>query len=859
MAERPFLFFPKPSAAARDGLGRGRGRYKRPTPAKQKERLEKRFLEIADSFQSIQESAHGVEPEHVVVFETLTQSVEGLARAIARVPGLEWMADIDLGDVDPAEGFADADTPSKRIPARLYAVFSNQRGMNRLLALWNDWIAEPQRPFERGLAPFKHLFANLSSIRRWDARDRIANTGILEQWREAVEVKGSQGTCRFEIELWFRGGETERNRLTGEVMAVLADAGGRPLDACVIPEIRYHAILAEAPASYVESILGQLHDQRHTKLLLAEAVMFFRPHGQMRVGLPAAKPEPLEIAARLGNTPAPSGPAIVALLDGVPLANHAALEGRLIIDDPDDHASRYRAGQHGHGTAMASLILHGDLNAAGDVHQRPIYVRPLLEPADFGAGEVTPPDRLLADLIHRAVRRIAEGEQKSPAIAPEVRIVNLSIGDSNRPFDRELSPLARLIDWLAWKYRLLFIISAGNRGTELQLDTKGEEVASLSPQELAVKAIQSMRGDQYRRRLLSPAEAINAVTAGATQRDECTVYPIGQRIDPFPPGIAGPSPITTVSSGYRGSIKPEIVLPGGRQLLSAPLASSGGRVDLSIDVSAMAPGQLVAAPGVTPMETRRVSYCRGTSNSAALATRCAAQAHAGLARARDGMSGIHLDDRHMAVVLKALLVHGASWEGYTDLFDEAFPMPPRKWQESFRVKRQFVGYGEVDPARCVAAADERATIVGWGEISKDEGLRFEVPLPPSLSATKDYRRLTVTLAWLSDCNHQHQAYRRAHLYLTAQREVIGTKNAGVDAKQAQRGTVEHRVFEGTEAKPFLDGHTLAVQVNCAADAGGLSGRVPFGLAVSLEAAANSRIAVYDEVASRIRVRLGITT
>ncbi|MBN1608510.1 MAG: hypothetical protein JW940_17900 [Polyangiaceae bacterium] len=33
--------------------------------------------------------------------------------------------------------------------------------------------------------------------------------------------------------------------------------------------------------------------------------------------------------------------------------------------------------------------------------------------------------------------------------------------------NKKKSPLARLLDWLAWKHQLLFIVSAGNYNTEL--------------------------------------------------------------------------------------------------------------------------------------------------------------------------------------------------------------------------------------------------------------------------------------------------------------------------------------------------------------------------------------------------------
>ena len=47
----------------------------------------------------------------------------------------------------------------------------------------------------------------------------------------------------------------------------------------------------------------------------------------------------------------------------MPLTNHAALRGRLVVDDPDNLAEKYHVGEHLHGTAMASLIAHGELDA----------------------------------------------------------------------------------------------------------------------------------------------------------------------------------------------------------------------------------------------------------------------------------------------------------------------------------------------------------------------------------------------------------------------------------------------------------------------------------------------------------------
>ena len=55
-----------------------------------------------------------------------------------------------------------------------------------------------------------------------------------------------------------------------------------------------------------------------------------------------------------------------------------------------------------------------------------------------------------------------ESDGDNPAAAPSVRIVNLSAGDPVRVFARRISPLAKLLDWMAHQYNLVILVSAGN-------------------------------------------------------------------------------------------------------------------------------------------------------------------------------------------------------------------------------------------------------------------------------------------------------------------------------------------------------------------------------------------------------------
>lgn len=138
--------------------------------------------------------------------------------------------------------------------------------------------------------------------------------------------------------------------------------------------------------------------------------------------------------------PDPEAPPFVALLGGAVQANHPVLQGRVMVEDPDGHDASYTASQRAHGTAMASLVTRGDLNAAASGLSRRVVVRPVLVPDPHTPEwvntrrEVFPPDQLPIDVIHRALHELFEGTPERGPGAPSVRVINLSIGDPARVF-----------------------------------------------------------------------------------------------------------------------------------------------------------------------------------------------------------------------------------------------------------------------------------------------------------------------------------------------------------------------------------------------------------------------------------------
>jgi hypothetical protein len=752
-----------------------------------------------------------------------------------------------LGSRPP--GFlADGADPAQ-LKGRLFVVASNRTAYNELLRLWNLWTRAANEKLPRNYGPLAEAFKYLNNVRPWGAKDRVQATGIVLSWEAGLAA--NTPTIRFEAELWCRANADTRNTSFGRVQAAVVQAGGQCIRQAQLPEIDYHGVLLEVPAPAVREAIDALNAGSDTRLLRLTDVKYFAPMGQASIA-PIPDGEPLPPA----HKPMPVGDPIAALLDGLPLSNHAALQGRLRIDDPDGLAARYQVGEHRHGTGMASLIMHGELDANQPSLGSPIYVRPVMHPGvpdpNNRRWETFPPDELPVDLVHRAVRRIAEGDGDLPAQAPTVRIINLSLGDASQLFDRQLSPWARLLDWLAWRYRILFLVSAGNHHDNLTMPVPPAAISALSNADLRSHTLRSMAQQRVRRRLLAPAESVNALTVGALHAQTAPDGSPPNLVDLLR-GAALPSPVSPIAGGFRHGIKPEILVPGGRRHYSPKVQVGGTATAAEFEISnaAAQPGQLVAAPGGTAVPPSHAVRVSGTSNAAALTTRRAVQLFERIVEMRAEPGGEILDDARVAVIIKAMLVHGASWGEWPEFIEQVFDGTdngPERWWRNKRNCARFLGYGAADFDRGTVCNDQRVILLGCGELSADEGHVYRVPLPRALHAQTEKRRLTITLAWLSPMNPRHRSYRIADLWFDPPVSYLQVKRTDADHDAVTRGTVQHEVLEGSASVPINDGDTMPVQVNCRADAANkLTVPVPYALMVSLETARPLAVSIYDQV------------
>ncbi|KVK77178.1 S8 family peptidase [Burkholderia sp. MSMB1498] len=846
--QRPLLLFPQPAASEREGLPKGWPRVHFPAAPRQVERLGPKFGTLQSAFDGrrmqLQPSAPTDDPELVVVFETVG-AVEDFIGAVRRIPGLEWLLEADELDIEPDSDFYDLDDHNKALAGRLYLLGSNRQALAEVVSLWDRYKTDPQVKFDYGLGKWKDVFKHLHDVRFWGNQDRIG-ADIREYW-ESLLGSGEE-VIRFEVEAWCYSLHEKNVRTAIELARLVNEIGGRVLSSALNEDIAYHGFLVEAPPESVRSMLSEAPPA----LVRCERVMFFRPRGQA-LALPEdddVRSPPVDESSLV-----PVGEPIVALLDGLPLQNHPLLAGRLTVDDPDGWEAEYSARDRVHGTAMASLILYGELDGPRAALSTALYVRPILrpDPADWQVPrrETTPDDALLVDLVHRAVKRMFDGEGNTPPAAPTVKVINLSVGDVLKPFDTELSPWARLLDWLSWKYRVLFVVSAGNVSARLSLPTPRGTFSGLSSDEQRRLAASALVADSVDRRLLTPGESINALTVGAAHVDSSPTPSVPGRFDVFPE--RGISPYSCIGHGFRRSVKPDFVMPGGRALHRERLLGDPTITELELVNTGAAPGHRVAAP--PDSSGGNTKYARGTSNSTALATRGAAQAHSVVEVLRAGDPG-RLPDRLEAVLLKALLVHGAEWGGLEAQIIDARP-DIDDWRRRQGLVARFVGYGLADVDKAITCTERRATLIGTGELTDGKALEFRAPLPPSLRARVVKRRLTITLAWMSPVNPRHAKYRAARLWVDPPSDLFSVSRMNCNWQHVRRGTVQHEILEGESAIAFADGDELVFKVNCAEDGGKLLGPVPFALCATLEVGEGVDLPIYQEVRQRVQPRVGV--
>ncbi|SKC53362.1 S8 family peptidase [Paraburkholderia hospita] len=773
--------------------------------------------------------------------------------ATAKELGFEWLTseyDETSGD-DAQDDEEDADDRKGVGATFLYLTMPSVRGLETLLSRWRAFKANKEPSGDDRL--WWALFGFLQDIRVWSAKDRVDPS--IARYVELMLSGNPDRPVVMEVDLWYRSEAERRDRAVETLHELLQEVGGEMLDFCSIPEIKYEAALIRVPASIAQRLA-----LRDGKLANADEIMTIRP--QSLYESEAANGSSPKMPAVQSWHPSGTSP-VAAILDGYPVQGHVTLNARIAVKEVDVAAASVPVTARRHGTAMASLVVHGDLHAPQQPLNDPVVVVPVLAATPDGLSETTPPGKLPIGIIYRAVTALVAGLDEDPASHPDVVLINHSICDRNAPFVRRPTPWAVLLDYLSHQHRLLFVVSAGNIDSAFPLepyaDKKSFDSAPVAEREARILlAIEQAKG---LRSILSPAESINGLTVGALHADGGAAVPVGT-IDPYPN-----APMTNICSalgfGVRRGIKPDVVEFGGRQTVI--VSQEPENVAIRGFQSAHM-GQMVAAPDPYGGDLQRVTLTTGTSNAAALTTRAGiviAQAVRDI-YAAERINWLTLKTR--AVILKALLVHGARWGVAGKLLEEVYPpADPKKYHRRRETITKFLGYGRPQPELVISGDQSRITLLGADTIKHDQLHEYRIPLPSAMLSTRDVRRVIVTLAWSAPVSVTMDTYRGVALKIV---DAQGKKNfwTGVsptlqpNARSTERGTLTHLVFEGKKKVEMLaDGKGLFVGVQAFANRSQfLEAEVPYAVAITLEMGQSQRSSnLYTEVRNKIQERANV--
>lgn len=837
-----------------------------PTRQRQGQRFQATFDRLSSALAGdnaaieLRQDPSGIAPERALVFVTAGE-VQGFAKAAEDV-GLELISEFDL---EVTEDFPDGFEPAggaASLSPELYATMPTVEAFNRLLALWRGYLQNSQAP--HGSAPWWNLFNLLIELRPWGPEDRFpesARAAITER----LPLDDDDETI-IELEIWPSANKEKRTNWRQETESKIIELGGRIIDRSSIAGdgFIYEAILVGLDTGVLREVIA--NPFALNGLATLEGIQFILPQtiAQSPQAETGEEVRTIPVIASFGD----DTPIRAALFDGTPVAAHPALDGGIEIEDVHDLVRLSQVAERYHATSMASLILRGDLQGDGTpVSDARIVSVPLL--VDRNGGASSPPDRLFVDVLHTALARLFAGDEP---LAPQVFVINFSIGVQDVRFAGRLSALARLIDWWASDYGVLFVISAGNIPEDLSLDNVNaidfEDADSSERQEIVRTAL---RNYAFERTLLSPAEAINGITVGALSED---LSPAGSL--PSSSGIIRfegdgellPTVVSALGLGLFRSIKPDFLTSGGIHEMRIVPALENAR--LSVLAENQRTGLHVAAPILGGGSSTRRS--RGTSCAAALTTRAILKAAEALVEDGGPYQGQELPRQDFALLTRALAVNSARWsediQSHYEIERERFGR--HRHAAAKQEVAKHVGHGILSPMMMQESPGTGVTLVGLGTVRKDQAKVFDLPLPESLSGDKVARSMRVTLAWFSPVNASRVRYRLASLEAIAA-EIgededkdnewgLKLKNDGLDSNMVKRGTVWSRrlVHNRLTTPEYEEGASVPIRVQCSdASGGGLSPDldIRFAIVVTLEIETPVQYDIHDEVRTEIAVRL----
>lgn len=690
-------------------------------------------------------------------------------------------------------------------------VFTNEQG----LATFEKHLAQLGLP-HTGLT-YRNILEALDGIDGWSAEDR-------KSW--AVQRYGFPAGERFklDVELWpvEVAHHPTRIDLYTRFERWLQEQGISRRDKVNLDSLLMYRV--EVSRAQAEQLLAH-RDVRLIDLPPSSGISYQQINRDINT-LPARLISPAENAAR------------ICILDsGIntnhPLLSSAIAESASFIPGQDEFD------QEGHGTAVASIALYGDVEACNQSNfwQPQLWLyngKVLNERAEFNAETIE-------STLTTAVAYFTN---------LGCRIFNLSLGNVNAPYDgKHIRGMAYLLDTLARQYNVLFVVSAGNfAGSDdppVPQNSWRDEYPDYLLHEASV--------------IIDPAPALNVLTVGSVARHNAT-SDAQRRADDIqhlsPAAENQPSPFTRHGPSVKGAFKPDIVAHGGN-------FASDVRQERQWQANMRGLGVLSCHHQF--QGNTLFKELSGTSFAAPYITHLAGR----LLNEYPEMS---------ANMLRAILVNHAS---VSQEITQAFPQGMR---ESYKnasttrnreIERDVTGYGIIDEDALYRSSENVVIMRCEEQIENNAHQFFELPFPASfLRSQRATREIRITLAYSpavrttrldytatrigfrlvkgrsldevqTSFNHQTQSE-------TETRSDDAQTNRVVSAQQRERGTVQSSVWTFRQRNPDEKWFIVVTRQDRDWGEAFSSEQEPYALVVTATDRDNEQAQLYTQIQAQIR-------
>ncbi|MFA6302628.1 MAG: S8 family peptidase [Legionella sp.] len=697
-------------------------------------------------------------------------------------------------------------------------IFSDERG----LSIFAEHLSN--LGLEDAQLTYKQILEAIEGIDNWTAEDR-------KSW--AILNKGLPNSERFylDVELW-------------------------PIETTHHPErqnlfIKFEQWLKKESIQYVDKINTDSLLMYRLEINSEQAQSLFEHRDIRVVDLP---PETgishqqcnIDLSDIPNNLPAPSlDSARVCILDSGINTNHPLLKSAI------GGSESFVSGQDvnddaGHGTAVAGIALYGNLEdcvAAKYWHPQFWLFNGKLMYFDPATGETRFDVKTIETSITNAVTYFVD-EYKC-------RIFNLSIGNINSPYDKtHIRGIAYILDLLARKYDILFVVSAGNfhgcNDTPVPINSWREEYPEYLMHEKNV--------------IIDPAPALNVLTVGSIARHNAHVneqrYP--KEINNLSPAKEDqPSPFTRHGPSIKGAFKPELVASGGN--LAPPMR--GDRKQWEMDMRGM--GVLTLNHQFSGNNILKEDS--GTSYAAPYITHLAGRI-------------LNEYPNATANLLRAILVNHSN---LPPICNDTFPeMVSEQYKKNSATKnreliREIVGYGKVNEDILYRSTESAVVLIAEDKIANNTYQFFELPLPDVfLRSQKAVRELRVTLAHSppvrttrfeylatkisfrlvkgTSLEEVEQYFNRETQDENESRKDDATGNRIITSQQRDKGTVQSSYWTFKKRKPSEKWFVVVIRQDRDWGATLCLDEEPYALVVTVTDKDNQDAQLYTQIQQRIR-------